>query len=133
MRSWSRGMLRSTQATSWKSVGQGLEAADLGAAAAGADDGDVDGVCHTWLSLLGWWVGLGGGILAGWVGWRFLGRDPHGVAGSCDHDRKPPHRFPTKTPESASPLGERKIGDGCRECMGAVAVWDVRCAEDGRV
>ena len=30
-----------------KEFGQGLEAADLGAAAAGADDGDVDGVCHT--------------------------------------------------------------------------------------
>ena len=33
-------------------LGHGLDGAKLGAAAAGADDGDVDGICHVLSSLL---------------------------------------------------------------------------------
>ena len=42
----------STQATRLKRSGQGLDGAELGAAAAGADDGDVDGGSHAFCSLL---------------------------------------------------------------------------------
>lgn len=33
-------------------LGEGLDGAELGAAAAGADDGDIDWICHCWLLLL---------------------------------------------------------------------------------
>ena len=40
MRSWRRGRLRSTQGDEVEELGEGLDGAELGAAATGADDGD---------------------------------------------------------------------------------------------
>ena len=48
-------------------VGEGLDGAELGAAAAGADDGDVYLISHCWLFFLRSWEVLRG-IVAGWVG-----------------------------------------------------------------
>ena len=83
-------------------VGEGLDGAELGASAAGADDGDVDLFCHAFylpeLFVRRAGGGLAGCILAGWTGWCLRGLGARGT----------PHRMPGTA--SASPLGEGEEG-----------------------